>query len=90
MEELDLKAIYTMLCRKKFLVIGIILISIILGCVYSYKLVKPEYKSSTTLILGRIVDSGENKGFDVDNRITQTEIAINSNLVSTSSFFIII
>ena len=85
MEELDLKAIYTMLCRKKFLVIGIILISIILGCVYSYKLVKPEYKSSTTLILGRIVDSGENKGFDVDNRITQTEIAINSNLVSTYS-----
>lgn len=85
MEELDLKAIYTMLCRKKFLVIGIILISIIFGCVYSYKMIEPDYKSSTTLILGRIVDSGENKGFDVDNRITQTEIAINSNLVSTYS-----
>lgn len=85
MEELDLKSIYTMLCRKKFLVIGIILISIIVGVIYSYKIVVPDYKSSTTLILGRIVDSTTESSVNVDNRITQTEITINSNLVSTYS-----
>ena len=80
MEELDLKSIYTILCRKKFLVISIILVSIILGAIYSYKIVVPEYKSSTTLILGRIMDSSAETLSSVDNRITQSEITINSNL----------
>lgn len=88
MEELDFKEITSILWRKKFIVLAIILIFIIIGAVYSYKIITPDYKASTTLILGRINSSSSDilsqTGKDT-NQITQSEIAINSNLVSTYS-----
>ena len=80
MEELDLKSIYTILCRKKFLVFGIVLISIVLGMIYSYCAVVPKYESSTTIILGNY----SLDGIYLSNMV-QTEISKSSNLVSTYS-----
>lgn len=80
MEELDLKSIYTILCRKKFLVFGIVLLSIVLGMIYSYCIVVPKYESSTTIILGNY----SLDGIYLSNMV-QTEISKSSNLVSTYS-----
>ena len=79
MEKLSLKSIYTELCRKKYLVISIVLISIIIGTIYSYTFVVPKYKSSATIILG-------NNSLDsYTTNTVQTNIAMSSNLVSTYS-----
>ncbi len=83
MEEIDFVELLNVFKKKKFVVIAIVLIAILIGCFYSFFCVKPKYKSSTTLILGRIenitLDNNTNK------EITQSEITINSNLVSTYS-----
>ena len=79
MEKLSLKSIYTELCRKRNFVIAIVLISIIIGIIYSYAFVVPKYKSSATIILGN--NSLENFATNT----VQTNIAMSSNLVSTYS-----
>ena len=88
MEELDLKEITSIFWRKKFTILIIILLFAVIGIIYSYRVITPDYKASTTLILGRINSSSSEAlsqtGKDT-NQITQSEIAINSNLVSTYS-----
>lgn len=79
MEELNLRSIYTMFWRKKITILVVILISIILGAVYSYNIVKPSYESSTTFMFADALE-----GFRViDNKTVQTESKLNSNLVDT-------
>ena len=86
MEEIDLKELLLIFWRKKILIIVITLIFIIIGVIYSYNFVVEDYKSSTTLILGRI-NSSTTDGTEISqtNQITQSEITINSNLISTYS-----
>ena len=79
MEELNLRSIYTMFWRKKLCIIAIILISIILGLVYSYNIVKPNYESSATFMFG---DALENFRV-IENKTVQTESKLDSNLVAT-------
>ena len=79
MEKLSLKSIYTELCRKRNFVIAIVLISIIIGIIYSYAFVVPKYKSSATIILGN------NSLDNFATNTVQTNIAMSSNLVSTYS-----
>lgn len=87
MEELDFREFLTILWRKKIEVISIVICFIIFGLIYSYKLEVPEYKSSTTLILGRINSSNYDISTEKQdlNQITQSEISINANLISTYS-----
>lgn len=89
MEEIDLKEMLSIFWKKKFHIILITIFFIVCGFVYSFKVVKPDYKSSTTLILGRINSSekviSQDQMQEVSNQITQSEISINSNLVSTYS-----
>lgn len=80
MEELDLKGLLEVFWEKKFLIIIIMLVFILVGILYSYLYVKPVYESYTTLLLVKLEDSNTS-----DNAITQTDITINQKLVYTYS-----
>ena len=77
-EDIDIKRILEIIFSKKIFIILILLLSITLGYVYSYYYKQPEYKSSVTILL--VAD--ENK---VNKEVTQTDLNINSSLISTYS-----
>ena len=80
MEELDLKDLFNMFWAKKFEIILIMAIAIVIGFIYSYVLLKPEYKSTTSILLAK-----SNAAQSDDGTITSTEITLNQKLVSTYS-----
>lgn len=82
MEELDLKELFNIFWQRKLEIIIIILILIIIGAVYTYALLKPKYTSYTTLLLTQVNSSSESEN---NTSITQTDLTLNSNLVSTYS-----
>ena len=51
MEEIELKDLLLSFWKKKFKILIILLIFAILGGCYSYFVVKPEYKSTTTILV---------------------------------------
>lgn len=79
MEELDLKELFNIFWERKLEIIFILLVSIGIGIVYSYFIVEPKYTSYTTLLLTQINSETE------DESITQTDLTLNSKLVSTYS-----
>lgn len=82
MEELDLKEIFNIFWQRKLEIITIILIITIIGAVYTYALLKPKYTSYTTLLLTQVSSSSETEN---NTSITQTDLTLNSSLVSTYS-----
>lgn len=80
MEELDLKELLYEFWKKKFLVLVIVVIGIAAGMFYSQFLVKPMYKSTTTLVLSKPTNSETSS-----TGITTNDITINQKLVSTYS-----
>ena len=80
MDELDLKDLFNMFWTKKFEIILIIAIAIVIGFIYSYVLLKPEYKSTTSILLAK-----SNTAQADDGTITSSEITLNQNLVATYS-----
>lgn len=50
MGELNFKNIYTEINRKKYYLLSIIVCALILGLIFSYKLIVPKYKSSITFV----------------------------------------
>ena len=80
MDELDLKDLFNMFWTKKFEIILIIAIAVVIGFIYSYVLVKPEYKSTTSILLAK-----SNTAQADDGTITSSEISLNQNLVATYS-----
>lgn len=82
MEELDLKEIFSIFWNRKLEIILITLLLIAAGIVYSYFFITPEYKASTTLVLVQSSATVEQTG---DGTITQTDLTLNSKLVSTYS-----
>lgn len=80
MEELDLKELFNIFWERKLEIVIILLVAIVVGTIYSYFIVKPVYTSYTTLLLKQA--NGE-KG-EVDS-ITQTDLTLISNLISTYS-----
>lgn len=79
MEELDLKELFNVFWERKLEIAVILLISIVVGAVYSFFIVEPEYTSYTTLLLTQ-----ENNGAN-NEQITQTDLTLNSKLVPTYS-----
>lgn len=77
-EDIDIKRILEIIFSKKILIILILLLSITLGYVYSYYYKKPEYKSSVTILL--VADESKQ-----EKELTQTDLSINSSLISTYS-----
>ena len=77
MEELDLKNILSTVWNKKYVIILIIVVFLIVGFVYAKNFVKPSYNASTTLVL-----TTTNKDINI-NTITSKDITINSKLITT-------
>ena len=82
MEELDLKELFLVFWNKKLEIILITILLMIVGVVYSYFFITPLYKSSTSLVLAQSSATVEQSG---QAAITQSDININSKLVSTYS-----
>ena len=81
MEELDLKELFTIFWNRRLEIVLITLITLAIGVVYSYFFIVPEYKASTTLVLVQSSATVEQSG----QGITQTDLTLNSKLVSTYS-----
>ena len=81
MEELDLKELFLMFWNKKLEIILITLRFVAVGIGYSYFFVKPEYTSTTSLVLAQSSSSGQTG----DGAISATDLTMNSKLVSTYS-----
>lgn len=80
MEELDLKQLFGMFWNKKVYIILIVAIFMVIGIIYSFIFVKPEYKAETTLLLAMKEGTSNNQGA---TSITQTDVTLNQKLVST-------
>lgn len=81
MEELDLKELFFMFWNKKLEIILIMLMFVAVGIGYSYFFIKPEYTSTTSLVLAQSSSSGQTG----DGAISATDLTMNSKLVSTYS-----
>ena len=81
MEELDLKELFFMFWNKKLEIILITLMFVAVGIGYTYFFVKPEYTSTTSLVLAQSSSSGQTG----DGAISATDLTMNSKLVSTYS-----
>ena len=81
MEEIDLKEIFNIFWSKKIWILASIIVFMIIGAIYSYFFVTPQYKASTTLVLTGSTDNTITSA----ERITQTDISLNNSLVATYS-----
>lgn len=88
MEELDLKELFSIFWNKKIWIIIITIIFIILGAVYSFVFVEPEYQASTTLLLAKTNTEQTNENATSAESITQTDLTLNQKLVSTYSVLV--
>lgn len=82
MEELDLKEIFYMFWTKKLHIVIIVLVFMLVGILYTFLYVTPEYKSYTTLVLAKAT---EDAGTNASGTITSSDISLNNNLVNTYS-----
>lgn len=81
MEELDLKELFNIFWQRKLEIVTIILIFVIIGAVYTYAILQPKYTSYTTLLLTQV--NGNNETGNDTTSITQTDLTLNSKLIST-------
>lgn len=78
MEELDLKELFEMFWSRKLYVLIIVLVFFLIGCIYSYIFVEPQYKSETSLLLVK-----QDSTTDSETSVTTTDLTLNQKLVST-------
>ena len=83
MEELDLKELFNIFWQRKLEIVTIILIFVIIGAVYTYAILQPKYTSYTNLLLTQV--NGNNETGNDTTSITQTDLTLNSKLISTYS-----
>ena len=72
----DLKELFNTFWNKKVIIILIILISIVLGAIYTIGFTKPVYTSSTTLVLASAINSS-----DPNTTITATTKSPNMEVI---------
>ncbi len=78
MEEIDLKELLRYTYRKKFIIIATTLVIVLISMIYFGFIQKPNYVSSTTLIL-----TGFSNNSEQDTTINNNDLTINSKLVTT-------
>ena len=84
MDGLNFNGIINNLWSKKIQIILIIAIFTVVGVIYTYNFTKPMYQSYTTLVLAKDTPaSGDDTS--TQGQITQTDISLNNQLVSTYS-----
>lgn len=82
MDELDLKEIFNIFWNKKIQIFIITMICVIIGAIYSFVLIKPDYSSFTTLVLAKTDGTTTNS---TTGSITQSDLTLNQKLISTYS-----
>ena len=85
MEELDLKELFGIFWAKKVHIILLILIFIVIGFIYSYIFLVPEYQSITQILLAKsnaTTQDGTTQG------MTTSQVTLNQQLVSTYSVLV--
>jgi len=85
MEELDLKELLRIVWRKKISIIVIVIISIVVGCVYSYNYITPRYNSTATVILGKVSSTVGGDRWSENITISESDLNLNSSLILTYS-----
>lgn len=80
MEEIDLKDLFNIFWRKKTQIFLIIAIFVVIGFMYSYIFLVPEYQSTISILLAKSNTQQSGEG-----TITTTDLTVNQKLVSTYS-----
>lgn len=81
MEELDLKELVGIFWSKKVRIVVITAIFVVIGFVYSYILLTPEYQSVTSILLAKSSTSTDG----TTTEMTTSDVTLNQQLVSTYS-----
>lgn len=86
MEEIDImEVLYALRDKLKYIVITVVACALV-GLIYSKLFVTPMYKSSTTFVLSKSKDVDNTDSTNSDgSAITQSDVTLNSKLVSTYS-----
>jgi len=77
-QSIEIKKILDILKEKSIIIILILIICMLFGYLYSYHYIVPEYKSTETLLL---IPNNEIE----EQRITNSDLTLNSGLISTYS-----
>lgn len=81
MEELDLKELFGLFWAKRVQIVLLIAIFLVIGFMYSFIFLTPEYQSTTSILLAK---SNTTKGDDT-TEMTTSDVTLNQQLVSTYS-----
>jgi len=82
MEEININELLHFFMSKLNIIILVTLVVVLAGAVYSMFFVKPEYESTTTLVLTGTANSNSAQS-DGGETITQNDLNLNSKLVAT-------
>lgn len=82
MEEINLKRLFEVTLSLKWVIIGMMILMLAIGSLYSFCYVVPEYDSSIKLVLAQVVQNTTEENQKTD-AITSADIIINNQLVST-------
>ena len=82
MEELDLKDLFNIFWAKRVQIILLIAIFVVIGFIYSYVFLTPEYQSVTSILLAK---SNASTSDDTSAAMTTSDVTLNQQLVSTYS-----
>ena len=85
MEELDLKELFNMFWSKKEHIAIITIICFIIGIIYTYFFVTPDYQARTTIVLAQSSAKTANTPVESETTITTNDLTLNQKLVSTYS-----
>lgn len=80
MEEINLKRLLEVTLSVKWIILGMMILMLGIGCLYSFCYVVPKYESSTKIVLAQVQNTSEEQMADA---ITQSDITMNNQLVST-------
>ena len=87
MKKMNFNGFRQILCKKIFFIVCIILLFFILGIIYTFNFVKPLYKSTCSVVLGKITPANlvfsENSQLQNSNVISQSDLKLNSELIDT-------
>lgn len=81
MEELDLKELFNIFWSRRVYIAIITAIFLVIGIIYTFIFVTPDYESTTTIILAKSATTTT----DEEETITTTDLTLNQKLVSTYS-----
>ena len=85
MEELDLKELFNMFWSRKVIIAIITAIFMVIGIIYTFVFVTPDYQSRTTIILAQSASKSAGTATEPEATITTNDLTLNQKLVSTYS-----